>query len=72
LLLELMNCDETAHVGMKQHQEENTIIKSDLLLDWMGEEKLLSHCAINQLSFNITLKRKELRVHIYYNTEEKT
>jgi len=67
-----MNCDEAAHVTSKTHSEEHSnFIQSELVNEWLGEERLLSHRAINQLTYNLTLKRKELRVHIYFNTQEK-
>lgn len=72
LLLELMNCDEAAHVTRHaESSEHSNFIQSELVHEWLGEERLLSHCAINQLTYNLVLKRKELRVHIYFNTQEK-
>jgi hypothetical protein len=34
-------------------------------------ETLVSHCALNQITYLLSHKRRELRLHIYYNTEQK-
>lgn len=36
-----------------------------------ASESLISHCALNQLTYLLSHKRRELRLHIYYNTEQK-
>ena len=46
-------------------------LKSDLQRDWLQQESLISHCAINQLTYLLSHKRKELRLHIYYSTEQR-
>lgn len=43
---------------------------SDYKQAWMSaSESLISHCALNQLTYLLSHKRRELRLHIYYNTE---
>ena len=44
---------------------------SDMKRDWLTEEELISHAAINQLTYLLAYKRKEMRLHIYYNTDQR-
>lgn len=62
---------------LNQHKKDVTekveteVLESDLDRDWMVQETLISHCALNQLTFLLGQKRKELRVHIYYGTDQR-
>lgn len=44
--------------------------KSDLVRDWMEPENLVSHSAINQISYLLLIKRKEVKVHQALQTTE--
>ena len=37
--------------------------KSDLTREWMEPESLVSHSAINQISYLLLIKRKEVKIH---------
>lgn len=41
----------------------NGELRSDLRKDWMDSEYLVSHCALNQISYIILQKRKEVKLH---------
>jgi hypothetical protein len=43
-------------------------MRSDLQLEWMGPETKVCHSALNQLSYFLLQKRKELATHLIYNT----
>lgn len=55
------------------HPTTNTNeIKSDLEALWhINPEYLISHCALNQITYLLQQKRRELRLHIYYNSEQR-
>ena len=49
----------------------SNLIRSDLRREWLQPETLISHCSLNQLTYLLGYKRKEVRLHIYYNTEQR-
>eukprot|EP00347_Sterkiella_histriomuscorum_P019578 403341095 len=48
----------------------NGELRSDLRKEWMDPEYLVSHCALNQLTHLILQKRKEVKLHKFYNLPE--
>lgn len=47
-------------------------LKSDLNPSWLiNTEYLISHCALNQITYLLQQKRRELRLHIYYNSDKR-
>ncbi len=44
--------------------------KSDLMREWMEAESLVSHSSINQISYLLLIKRKEVKIHQVYQTGE--
>ena len=55
---------------MLSHVSGIAELKSDLHLEWMGPELRICHCALNQLSYLISQKRKELRIHMHYTSPQ--
>ncbi|CDW83867.1 UNKNOWN [Stylonychia lemnae] len=42
-------------------------LRSDLRKDWLEQELLVSHCAINQITHTLLQKRKEIKLLKFYN-----
>jgi hypothetical protein len=52
--------------------DENIVdgVCSELKREWLDEEITISHCAVNQLTYLLAHKRREMRLHLYYGTDQ--